>query len=444
MRSLARVMPVALAVLLGAVRVSAAPPKVDRKAIEALGTRWWKARPKTKFETWDPKAREALLAEARALGALPEGALAEVRDALWKGARKHGPAGDGEIATPYGKATWIEKGRGGPKSGLVVGLHGGGEGAGSASEAAGAWPFPGCMGMYPQGIRLVHDTWNTVHGERFVLTLVEIAKARHDVDPDRVYVAGFSMGGTGSWFFAGRHPDLFAGAIPAHGVLMAAPKSQVPRKEDVREMQHGFLPNVRNLAVSFFTGLEDRNCMPGTFLYAWDRIQELKAADPGGYEKVRFAAHERLAHAFPPGEPRRSIEYVTSERRVALPRKVVWEHASEPYPLPETEEDRAVGRYVSKDFYWLHCERPLDRTTVRASIEDNVVEVALDGGDPADWWVWLDPRLVDVARDVVVRVDGKEVWKGRPVPDVATVLESLDARVDRTLCFDRRVRLDAR
>ena len=23
------------------------------------------------------------------------------------------------------------------------------------------------MGMYPQGVRLVSDTWNTVHGERF-------------------------------------------------------------------------------------------------------------------------------------------------------------------------------------------------------------------------------------------------------------------------------------
>ena len=69
------------------------------------------------------------------------------------------------------------------------------------------------MGMYPQGIRLVHDTWNTVHGERFTLTLIEIAKAQYEVDPDRVYSMGFSMGGTGSWFLAGRHPDLLAAHV---------------------------------------------------------------------------------------------------------------------------------------------------------------------------------------------------------------------------------------
>ena len=31
----------------------------------------------------------------------------------------------------------------------------------------------------------------------------------------------------------------------------------------------------------------------------------------------------------------------------------------------------------------------------------------------------------------------REVWRGRPEPDFATVLESLDARLDRTLVFVR-------
>jgi pimeloyl-ACP methyl ester carboxylesterase len=434
-----------LVVVFGARATLAAPPsKIDRKAIEAIGVRWWKARPKTRFDDWDAKVRDGLLAEARALGALPEGALDEVRELLWKGVRKHGPSGDEQVPTPYGPATWIQNGRGGKKQGLVVGLHGGGPGAGSAGEAAGAWNFPGCMGMYPQGIRLVHDTWNTVHGERFVLTLLEIAKAQHEIDPDKVYVAGFSMGGTGSWFMAGRHPDLLAGAVPGAGVLMAAPKSQVPTKEEVTSLQHGFVPNVRNLAMSFFIGLEDKNCMPGTFLYVWDRLLEHKAADPDGYRLVQFASYPSLAHSFPPGEPRKSIDFVLAQRRDAFPKKLVWEYAAEPFPQPESEEDRKVGRFVKRDFYWLHCERPTDRSTVTATIADNVVDLSTGGGFAEDFWIWLHPKMIDVTKDVVVRVDGKQAYQGKPVPDVATVLESLDARLDRTLCFDRRVRLDPR
>ena len=437
----------AAAVALVAVGVAAGPAPShgagpDRKALEALATAFAKARPKTKFSAWDPAVRADLLAKAKALGPLPEGSLAEVRDVFWRAMRKEAPKTDGTLDTPYGPATWLTKGKGGPKAGLVLGLHGGGEGAGSASEAAGAWTMPGCLGLYPQGIRLVHDTWNTVHGERFALTLIERAKLRDEIDPDRVYACGFSMGGTGSWFLAGRHADLLAGAIPGAGVLMAAPKSQVATKEEVTELQHGFVPNVRNLAMSWFIGLADRNCMPGTFLYAWDLLQDWKAKDPGGYELQRFATYPGLAHTFPPGEPAKSLDWIGKQRRNALPDRLVWEQAEAPFPQPEDDLDRTVGRLGKTDFYWLHCDRPADRALAVAQRKGNEFELTVTGGDVRDYTIWLHPGMVDPAQDVVVRVGPTEVYRGRPIPDVVTVLETLDARADRTLTFDRRVRLD--
>jgi predicted esterase len=426
--------------------VAAAPRRgeggtsIDRKRMEALAVRWFKARPKTCFDAWDPKERAALLDEARAIGEIPEGSLAEVRDLLWKAAEKHGPHGKGnEIETPYGTATWIQKGRGGPRTGLVLGLHGGGPGAGSASEAAGNWPVPGLMAMYPQGIRLVDDTWNTVHGERFLLTLLEIAKAAYGIDPDRVYVMGFSMGGTGSWFMAGRHPDLLAGAIPAHGVLMAEPKSQVWKKEDVVRLQHGFVPNVRNLPVYFYTGLADDHCMPGTFLFAWDMLENLRKEDPGGYLDLDFHAREGVKHEFPPGEPQAGIEWVTKKKRNAFPEKLVWEYATDPYPLPDAEDK--TTRRPEPWFYWLHCERPADTMTITATRKGNEFDLAVAVAFPEDVTIFLNPTMIDPAKEVVVRLDGKEVYRGTPKPDFATVLESLDAHLDRTLVFDRRVKI---
>ena len=49
--------------------------------------------------------------------------------------------------------------------------------------------------------------------------------------------------------------------------------------------------------------------------------------------------------------------------------------------------------------------------------------------------------MIDVAKRSSCACDGKEVYRGRPQPDVATILESLDARLDRTLIFDRRIRI---
>lgn len=414
-------------------------PRLDKKAIHDLARRFFAARPPTKFVPWDAARREALLKEARALGPIPEGSLATVRDLLWKAVKKHAPRVKGEIDTPYGKATWIQNGRGGKKQGLLVGLHGGGEGAGNAGEAAGNWNLPKCLAMYPQGIRLVHDTWNTVHGEAFVLTLIEIAKMRYEVDPDRVYVAGFSMGGTGSWHMAGRHPDLLAGAIPSHGVLMASPKSQVQTKEEVEAIQPGLIPNVRNLAVYFSTGTIDRNCRPGTFLYAWDEIQQLRKDDPGGYQDVRFKIWPGLAHAFGPGEPSRGLKWIATKRRNAFPEKLVWEYASDPYPLPTAQDE--IGRLPKRYFYWLQCQRPADGMMVTCTRKGNEFDLSVTIAFPEDFSILLNPTMIDVKKDVVVRVDGKEVWRGRPQPTFATVLETLDARVDRTLVFDRKVEI---
>ena len=416
----------------------------DPKALEALAVAWAKARPKTKFEAWDAKARAELVERAKALGPIPEGSLDAVRDVLWKALRKEWkdfPKVPGKLSTPYGDATWLEAGSGGRKNGLVLGLHGGGEGAGNASEAAGKWILPDCLRVYPQGVKLVHDTWNTVHGERFILTLIELAKVKEEIDPDHVFSMGFSMGGTGSWFMAGRHADLLAGAAPCAGVLMAGPKSQVWTKEEVKSLQHGFVPNVRNLAMYWFIGLADDHCMPGTYLYAWDRLQELRKDDPTGYEQLVFATFPGLGHAFPPGEPSKLLKWIAPKRRVAIPEKIVWEMAESVFPEPEDDVDRRVGRLPKLDFYWVHCDRPVDRAILTASHKGNEFDVDPSTVDSRDLFLWLKPGMIDPAADVVVRVAGKEVFRGRPVPDVATVFESLDARCDRTLTFDRRVRL---
>ncbi|MHC5010047.1 MAG: hypothetical protein ACYTG6_03735, partial [Planctomycetota bacterium] len=130
-----------------------AEEQLDKRAIQDLASRWFAARPPTRFERWDPEVRRSLLAEARALGEIPEGSLEAVRDLLWKAVKKYAPRPREAIDTPYGEATWIQGGRGGRKAGLMLGLHGGGEGAGSASEAAGKWVLPRTLAMYPQGIR---------------------------------------------------------------------------------------------------------------------------------------------------------------------------------------------------------------------------------------------------------------------------------------------------
>lgn len=439
-----------LAVLALPPAATEAKPRLDaktKKKVQDLATRWFKARPGTHFESWDRAVRKALLAEAEALGPIPEGSMPLYVDLLWKSVRKYGPKGKGEMPTPYGEAKWIQKGSGGPKSGLVLGLHGGGPGAGSAGEAT-KWTLPRHMGMYPQGIVLVHDTWNSVHGERFLLTLIEIAKAQYGIDPDRVYSMGFSMGGTGSMFMAGRHPDLLAGAIPAHGVI-PSDKVKVRTAAETGNMEHGIVPNLRNLAVYFYTGTADENCEPGTFLHGWDDVQALRKDDPKGYDLVRFRCHEGIAHTFPPGEPGKGYDFIEEQRRNAFPNKIVWEYNAHPWPPPTAEDEGKATRRRKHWMYWLHTKEPADRmwvTAVRGDYgNEHVIDLTVAGSVfPDDFTIYLNGRMYDVQKEVVLKVAGKEVWRGKPEPTFAAVLESLDAKLDRTMVFDRRVRVPER
>ena len=422
------------------------PAALDRalqRDLATLAEEWWKARPPSRFVDWNPEVRAGLEARARALGPIPEGALGQVLELLWASARKHSAKPDAKkgkltLATPYGEA-WCYLNSATKNPPLLIGLHGGGAGEGSADEARSNWARKGCCGIYPQGIELVDDTWNTVHGERFVLSLIELAKLHFEVDPEHVYVAGFSMGGSGSWFFAGRHADLFAGAAPFSGVVMAAPKSQLATKEEVHAIQHGLVPNVRNLAMAYTIGLADQNCMPGTYLYVADRLSELAHADPGGYAKIHFQSIPNLAHAFPPGEPKTALDYLLAEKRDTLPAKVVWEYAADPSPQPVATDK--VTRIAKPCFYWLGCKQPADRQTIKATRKGNEIVLDVKGTGTSGLTLFLNSSMIDPAQDVVVELGEKELYRGQPKPDAWTVLETLDARMDRAMVFDRRIEL---
>ena len=50
------------------------------------------------------------------------------------------------------------------------------------------------------------------------LEIVQELLARLPIDPDRVFITGASMGGSGTWDLITRHPGVFAAAIPVTGV----------------------------------------------------------------------------------------------------------------------------------------------------------------------------------------------------------------------------------
>jgi predicted esterase len=409
-----------------------------RKAIETLADDWFKARPTTAFDDFEPAKLQKLIERARALDPIPAPSEKEIRAMLWKAARKHGPKLDpaAAIVTKFGKAAYsVANAPQGdaPKTGLLIGLHGGGEGAGDKSEAQGTWSGPlakhKLMGIFPQAIRLVHDAWNTVEGERFILTLIEEAKRTYDIDPDRVFIAGFSMGGTGSWFMAGRHPFLLAGALPFHGVIFAQPDNQA---EHIEKIHHGFVPNVRHVPLYYTTGSVDDHCKPYSYLFAEKLLVDLKKQHPDGYN-INFRCVDGLGHAYPPGEPQKGEEWILPRKRISFPRELTWEYAK------DVQSVAPGPRIAANQFYWLRCNDPADFMKIEASIAGQEIRIDVKRHDPSGFTIFLSPELIDVNREITVTVNGEQKFRGTVEPSLSAMLESLSAHLDRTLVFTRRI-----
>jgi predicted peptidase len=85
------------------------------------------------------------------------------------------------------------------------------------------------LNMTPQEIiDLVDNAWKPDE----LIQLIDHAIANLNVDPDRVYVTGLSMGGYGTWRVAAAYPDRIAAAVPICGggdvAALAKPLAKVP------------------------------------------------------------------------------------------------------------------------------------------------------------------------------------------------------------------------
>jgi predicted peptidase len=70
--------------------------------------------------------------------------------------------------------------------------------------------------------------WDNEGNERAVLALLDHLTDSLNVDRSRVVCTGYSMGGTGTWYLAGRHPERFGAAIPIAGRPGASAGWRVP------------------------------------------------------------------------------------------------------------------------------------------------------------------------------------------------------------------------
>lgn len=417
----------ALALLGGVVRIAELPPAdaapralPQSRELKVLVERYLGA---------DAAGRRSLRAQAdRDWPSLPAPSVPALRKELLALARRVGPkleAGGTHTFLPGEKGKYIATGR--PSRVLFLGLHGGGLGSGEAESAAGAMGGGGWGWIYPEVLEKTEHGWTTSGTEEFVVELIDAAKRSGKVDPDRIYITGHSMGGYGAWTLGAHHADVFAGAAAFAGAPSCYYKPGTdPKQGQVEGVVEGVLPNFYALPLEIFQSLDDENVPPHANVFANQALMGWKERFPGGFP-YRYTEVSDRQHGPPIEGYRPTLERLAVKPREARPRRFLWQ------PV----------RPWKKQLYWVHWEQPEQKALLEvAALADNTLEITTHEGshDVTGLSVLLGAPLVDLAREVVVRVDGKEAWRGVPVQTLSTLLMTLP-RHDALLLFDARVDL---
>lgn len=248
--------------------------------------------------------------------------------------------------------------------------------------------------------------------------LLRLAFLSGKVDANKVYFFGISEGGYGSQRLASFYADYLAGAGPMAG---GEPLINAP------------VENCRNIAFSFLTGEKDymfhRDILTR---YTKEAFEKFKAEDPEGYtHRIELIPNAGHSINYSPTTP-----WLKQYARNPHPKKVVW-------------EDFEIDGLYRKGFYNIAVkERGADRTRYTMSITGNTININVDavsyqGVETSPHWgffmkyekthtplqkgkfvVYLNEKLVDLSKEVVVIVNNKEVFKGIPQADVQHIVNS--------------------
>lgn len=297
---------------------------------------------------------------------------------------------------------WLERSYGNAPEGkrsLWISMHGGGNAPAEVNDSQ--WQNQILLYQPPEGIYLAPraptNTWNLWHEDHIdplFARLIEDMVAVRGVDPNKVYLMGYSAGGDGVWQLAPRMADRFAAAS-----MMAGHPND------------SSLLSLRNLPFAIFVGAKDdgfhRNEVARQKAAELDRLQK---TDPDGYPHIS-RIYSGLGH-WMNRKDAEAIPWMAAFARNPWPKKIVW-----------------LQDHVSHTrFYWLGIPKEAVKKGRRITGGVTGQTISLDGDLPDGITLWLSDQLLDLDQPVVVTVKGKQVYAGKISRTLIAIAASLAER----------------
>ena len=337
---------------------------------------------------------------------------------------------------------------------LLIALHGGGLGSGDGGEAMttmGTHFKPlGALVAAPTAPGLPNGAWAYPRGYRTVFAVIREMGEMYNIDYNRIYVGGHSMGGYGGYWNAVSWPDRFAAHCSCAGGITAGMVCD--------------LEILYNTPLYVVHGTRDEQGLY-TYVATADRMIQQLTLKPRAY---KFVVLQGVGHGFPSEHHKAASQWM-------------WQHVRDPYPSkvvctvprmhnPETDREM-LGNEPSGRAFWVEIlaragadfDHPA-KVVAEYDSKQNLVTVTTPpikrvehpNRDPAH----ADSRLIDVVnavtrigiclsddmmdleKPVKVTCNGATVFEGKVTRSVDFLVEKLVETGDPAMPFACRVDFD--
>lgn len=302
---------------------------------------------------------------------------------------------------------------------LVIALHGGSRGVGDPNQ------IMGLMGNYFLSKKCIvaapkvppEAIFAEPISAKFVREIIWEVSKNYNVDLDRVYVTGHSLGGVGAWYMPVVMGDMLAATSTAAGnapavsdyeLLYNFPVFVVHGSTDIQ-----VTPEANRKTAATIKEIPQENKRDGLFVY-----HEITTKDPRG-------------HALPMETIKLMAKWKLKFRRDPYPKRVI---CVAPTNIAVGETPEPMGRS-----YW--CELLQHGWKAKADgryLGDNKFEFDVSG-NPTNMTLYLTDDMVDLDKPVIVTVNGRTVHEGRVKRSAKFLLDHIHATRDRGRVYANKI-----
>jgi len=246
------------------------------------------------------------------------------------------------------------------------------------------------------------DLWHQSHIDDFLNIIIQMAVIKENVNPNKVYILGYSAGGDGLYQLAPRMADRWAAAS-----MMAGHPGDASAQ------------NLRNTPFAIHVGNLDKAYNRNNLAKEWGKkLDKLEADNPGHY---KHDVHTPETGHWMKLKDAIALPWIQKFKRNPVPNKITWQQDN---------------RYHTS-FSWLQTPKDLIKKSgkIEAVYSRNSNEINILENYSSNTQLSINDAMLNLNKPVTIKYQGKEIYKGKLKRSILNIYNTLKNKGDANLAF---------